>query len=110
MFFKRENLSDVFPIVALIILLCVALLSGGCGGKKGAKFSPKEICYMNMQSIEGAIKAYKSETGEYPKSLEDLKKVPHLAGTAGRCPEGGKYIWIPGDPPQVKCSKHGFPR
>lgn len=105
---KRIPLSGLFKIAPLVILLCVALFSGGCGGKKGVKLSPKEVCYMNQESIGGAIKAYRQEKGEYPRSIEDLKRVPHLAGTVGRCPEGGKYIWIPGDPPQVKCTKHGF--
>jgi len=109
MLVRRREVAALFTIACMISVAVLALFSGSCG-RKGAKLSPEEICYMNQRSIDGAIKAYKEEKGEYPKSLEDLKKVPYLAGTMGSCPEGGKYIWIPGDPPQVKCSKHGIPK
>ena len=54
------------------------------------------------------MKAYKKATGQYHATLADFKKVKYLKWVVSPCTSGGKWTLIPGDPPQVKCSIHGF--
>ena len=60
-----------------------------------------------MRSVDSAIESYNALKDAYPKNMQQmvgemLKKVPV-------CPAGGKYIWVDGQPPTIKCTIHGTP-
>ena len=114
---SAPKLSDrrVLAVLGLVIVLvvCVVLVFVFTGGKSTPKNnvdtrSGKQLCFDTQRSLEGAFREYYAERGAWPKRLTDLKLVPALSSITIQCPSGGKYIFIPGDPPQVKCTKHGI--
>ena len=104
---KKRFLLVLLPAVILLIV-CVVLVFLFVGGGDGVKRSGKELCYDTQKSLKGVFNQYFVETGHYPASLEELHELDFLQGITIECPSGGHYTFIPGDPPLVKCSKHGF--
>ena len=97
----------IIPVVLLVLIAATLVVSlTGCG--KSKKEVAQEKCYAVQKSIDAAMKAYKKATGQYPATLADFKNVKYLKWVVSPCPSGGKWTLIPGDPPQVKCSIHGF--
>lgn len=105
----------VLAVLGLVIVLvvCVVLVFVFTGGKSTNEKnvdtrSGEQLCFDTQKSLEGPFREYFAEKGAWPQRLTDLHLVPALQGITIQCPSGGKFIFMPGDPPQVKCTKHGI--
>ena len=100
--------KTMLVLIGLALVATLALALPGCGSSASSRTSPQgRTCLANMRTVDSAIEAYNALKDAYPKSMQQmvgamLKKVPV-------CPAGGKYVWVDGKPPTIKCTIHGTP-
>lgn len=97
---QRSWNSFLAPVIALIVMLAAAGLSGCLhrtfkqGYEKGVKLSNEEHLRTQLAMIREAIKKFTEEKGAPPISLDDLVYAQYL-GMIPRDPVTNKIDWVP---------------
>jgi len=94
--------AALIVVVSTMWIISPAYLPSNWGAPQPESERLEDACVNGQVSLDHKLQELIRLNWSLDKFLDELPDM--------ECPEGGEYILIPGDPPHIECTKHGYYR